>query len=181
MKQSAESILLSDEFTSDSNQLQSSGLSNPNNVGVNKSKFYQEKKYDSESLNIIHTINAADYGVNGTDQRDDTAAMIDVLNVAMQYNGQELTKIVLPAGDLDFIEKVNELDRNVSILFNNLKNIVFSGNNTNLYFHGEVQAIKVLNCENIYFENINIDWGIAPFSMGVIQENDGKTFKVKVN
>ena len=175
------SELSSTPFTSETETSSNIGLLDNTNVGVIEDQFYNEVLYSSKNLNIDVTINASDFNVSGDDKKDDTLAFIDAIEKVKSYNGEKTVKLLLPKGNLDFIEKVNPLDHGVGITLDNLKNVVISGQDTTIYFHGEVQAIKMTNCENVYFENINIDYGIPPFSIGVINENDGQTFKVKVN
>ncbi len=155
------------------------GLSNPWNVGVNEDDLYHEEKYTVPD-DIAHTINAASYGVNGTDQLDDTLAMIDIIDEVRKYQG-EPTHIILPSGDLDFIEGMNYVNRDYGLDFSNLKNVYITGDNTNLYFHGEIKGVLLKNSENVLISGVNIDYGRPPFSVGRIIENDGQTFKVKVN
>lgn len=159
---------------------------NPNlldagNVGVIEEQFNNERLYGAESLNITNVIDASEYGVDGSDMKDDTLALLSAINAANEYNGEGLVQIKLPEGDLDFIEQVNPIDSKYGIVLQNLKNIIISGDNTNIYFHGEMKGFLIEGCENLYFENINLDYGVPPTSTGTIIENDGKTFKVKVH
>ncbi len=174
--------LSKDEFTvSDMKPASSSnqGLSDPSNVGVNKTRFDNERLYGSENLTVGVTLNYADYGMSGTDSKDDTAALIAMIDKASEYPSQ-LVKIVLPSGDLDFIEQVNTVDNSAGIVLKGAKNIILSGNNTHLYFHGETKGFLLQNSENIYFENLTIDWGVPPTSTARILESDGQVFRVEV-
>jgi len=174
--------LSKDEFTvSEGKPALSSqqGLSDPSVVGVNKTRFETERLYGSEDLNVGVTLNYADFGMSGSDAKDDTAALIAMIAKAGEYSSQ-LVKIVLPSGDLDFIEQVNTVDNSAGIVFKGAKNIILSGNDTHLYFHGETKGFLLQNSENIYFENITIDWGVPPTSTGRILESDGQVFRVQV-
>lgn len=171
-----------DEFTGDESLNEEyPDLLDASNVGVIAEKFYNERLYGSESLTITHVINASEYGVDGSDMKDDTLALIDAIEAAKQYTNQGLVQIKLPKGDLDLIEQINPIDNKYGVVLRNAKNLVISGDDTNIYFHGEIKGFILENCENIYFENINIDYGVPPTSTGTILENDGKTFKVKVH
>lgn len=156
------------------------GLSDPYAVGVRKPAFETERRYGSEGKTFAATIDGRDYGLNGDDGKNDVDAFNAVLEEVRRQNGK-LTKVLLPAGDLDFIESTNPLNRRYGIVLQNLSNVVFSGQNTTLYFHGETAGVLIGHCENLYFEDINIDYGIPPFSVGTILESDGTTFKVKVH
>ena len=180
--QTPDDSLGDDEFTNDDiTQTQYPNLLDASNVGVNEDKFYNQRLYGSESLTITSVINASDYGVNGIDYKDDTLALIAAINAASEISDAGLVQVKLPSGDLDFIEQVNPLDNKYGIVLKGLRNIVISGNDTNIYFHGEIKGFLIDECENIYFENLNIDYGVPPTSTGTILENDGKTFKVKVH
>lgn len=171
-----------DEFTGDESLNEEfPDLLDASNVGVIEEKFYNERLYGSESLTISHVINASEYGVDGSDKMDDTLALIAAIEAAGQYTEQGLVQIKLPKGDLDLIEQINPVDNKYGVVLRNAKNLVISGDETNIYFHGEIKGFIVENCENIYFENINIDYGVPPTSTGTILENDGKTFKVRVH
>lgn len=159
--------------------LEEPGLSNPYIVGVDKSTFETEVLYDV-SEDAVSVINAEDYLVNGDDSLDDSAAFNNLINHLKTLNNQ-LTEVVLPSGNLDFIQGMNSVNLEYGIDLSGLKNVIFTGNNTNIYFYGEIKGILLEDTENIYFRNINFDWGTAPFSMGTIIENDGQNFKIQVH
>ena len=81
----------------------------PTNIGVNENNFYNQRLYGSENLNISKVIDASTYGVNGTDYKDDTLALVEAITEASQYKGDGFVQIKLPEGDLDFIEQVNTI------------------------------------------------------------------------
>lgn len=159
-------------------QEQEAGLSDPWNIGVDKEKLNIEELYPIPQ-DIKHVVKAIDYGVTPDDGYDDTKELNKVLAEVSKYKG-ELVQVLLPTGQLDFIEGMNNNNTGVSIGFEGLENVVFSGENTTLMFHGATDALELKNCENIYMNGINIDWGRTPFSMGTITKNDGQTFEVTV-
>ncbi len=170
-----------DEFALETRDInEGPGLLDYGDVGVHKEAYENERKYGSESLTIAHEINGADFGLNGKDKKNDVDAWNKVLEEVKKQNGA-MTKVILPKGELDFIESTNPLNLEFGLMLKGLKNVVFSGQNTTLYFHGETAGIKIEECENVYFENVNLDYGIPPFSIGTILESDGTTFKVQVN
>ena len=181
-QENPDDTLGNDEFTDDNiTKNEFPNLLDPTNVGVNEENFYNQRLYGSENLNISKVIDASTYGVNGADYKDDTLALVEAINEASQYKGDGFVQIKLPEGDLDFIEQVNTVDNKYGFVLRNLKNVIISGNNTNIYFHGEIKGFLVEDCNNIYFEDITIDYGVPPTSTATILENDGKTFKVKVH
>ena len=165
--------------STENTSLSAAGLSNPYVVGVNKDNFENEILYDV-SNDATQTVYASDYLVNGEDSLDDSKAFINLVNHLKTLN-DDLTLVILPSGDLDFIQGLNTVNLEYGIDLTGLKNVIFSGNDTNIYFYGEIKGVLLENTENIYFRNINFDWGTAPFSMGTILENDGQTFKVQVH
>lgn len=155
------------------------GLNNPFNVGVDKNDFNNQILYDPSNL-VTHIIDAVDYGMNGTDGLDDTLAFISIIE-DVKLLEDEFVEIKLPSGDIDFIEGMNRKNRKFGIDLSGLSNVLISGNNTNVYFHGEIMGINMDSCKDVYIRNINIDWGRVPYSTATILENDGKTFKVEVH
>lgn len=158
--------------------LTDAGLSDPWNVGV-----------DQEALNtvlytvpddVVHTLYATDFGVNGSNQMDDTRAFNDLLAAVRALNGEPV-HVILPPGDLDFIEGMNPSNRAFGLDFSHLKNVYITGQDTTFYFHGEIGGIIMEHVENVLIKGINIDWGRVPFSIGRIVENNGRVFKVVVN
>lgn len=157
------------------------GLSNYKIVGVNKESFLNERLYDVKSTDIKHTIKASDYGASGIDHKSDCAALVKILNKCKEY-GDELINVEFEKGDYDFVELTNFEHPNTGIHIEDLSNIVFSGNGSTFYFHGDIDAFNVLNCENLYFRDINIDWAVPPFSVGtLVEKSNGQVFKIKIN
>ncbi|MEG2014613.1 MAG: hypothetical protein RR086_02665, partial [Clostridia bacterium] len=182
--------LMSSEFTNGAQTptLTGAGLSNPWNVGVDKDKFEKEVLYSSVGEGAVHTINATQFGVNGADKLDDSKGVSDAICAAKTYQAQEgnagkTVKIVLPKGDLDFIQGKNPTSINYAIDLSNCSNIILQGEDTTLYMYGEMSAILIEQSNNILIRGINIDWGRVPFSVGKVVEKsaDLKTVTVKVN
>ncbi|MDR0832158.1 MAG: hypothetical protein LBM99_04615 [Bacillales bacterium] len=171
--------LLKSEFQSKVNNDLVQGLSDASIVGINKDKYENERLYGSEGLQVSVILNGSDFGMNGTDKKDDTLAFNAMLAEAKTHQG--LVKLVLPSGDLDFIESINPLDRANGIVIKDISNLIISGHNTNIYFHGEMRGFLIENSSNIYFEDFSIDYGVPPFSIGNIISNDGTTFVIQVH
>ena len=140
------SILESNEFTSDINNQDIPDLLDPSNVGVNEKQFYNEKLYSSSNLSNVITIDATNFNVNGHDKKDDTLAFINLIEEARKYmSSDNYVKIVLPEGQLDFIGQVNSIDKNYALVLKNLNNLIISGNNTEIYIHGETKGFSTIS------------------------------------
>lgn len=168
------------EFTLKKGSYDYPGLLDAKNVGVDEDQFYHQRLYGSEDQQNVYVIDAASFFVDGTDEKDDTAAFNACLDEARKHAGQTV-KILLPAGELDFIESLNPLDRNYGIVLKDFEHLIISGQNTTIYFHGEMKGFLVENCNDVTFENLTIDYGVPPFSTGTILQNDGQTFTVRVH
>jgi len=153
------------------------GLSDSDNIGVDPGELQAERYPIPANPDV--TIRATDYGVIADDERDDTIAMISVLQEAGSYDGQSV-HIVLPEGRLDFIEGMNPAHPDVGIYIEGLKNTVISGH-TKLMFHGEFRAIELNQCEDVLIHGIAIDYGRPPFSVGTLTGGDGKVLEVTVD
>jgi hypothetical protein len=155
------------------------GLSNPYLVGVNQNRFENEILY-LPTNQIMHTIHAAEYGMNGEDGLDDSAAMQAIIDHIKTLQG-EFVEVIFPEGDFDFIQGSIETNVEQALDLSHLENVLLTGQNTTFYFYGEFMGMTIKQSHHIYFRGINIDWGTTPYSMGTILENDGKTFKVQIH
>ncbi|MFA5693159.1 MAG: right-handed parallel beta-helix repeat-containing protein, partial [Acholeplasmataceae bacterium] len=174
--------LLNETFQIDGNNNDlnnSPGLSNPFVVGVDKEKFNNENLYNPEN-EVTHVVKGVDYGMDGENSSDDTLAFYNALEYIKTLDG-EFTKLVLPSGNLDFIQGMHPENPAYGIIIKDIDNLLIEGDNTTIYFHGEFLGVLIENSKNIYLREVNFDWGITPFSMGTIIENDGQVFKVKVH
>lgn len=175
--------------------LVNTGSSKPNNeieglldasiVGIDKEKFLHEVKYPVPTK-VDYIINAVDYGVKPNDKKDDTRALQAAIAEAGKKAPDKVKKIVLPAGDLDFVEGFNAIDYRYGIIIDGIDNLVIEGQNTTLYFHNGslgFKGIHITNCNNFLFTKINVDWSKLPFSSGVLESFDetGRTAVVRVN
>jgi len=157
------------------------GLADYKNVGVAKTAFESQRLYGSESLKIDRTIYARDFGANGTDKKSDSVAMKHIIEDLKSHSDQ-MTKVVFDKGDYDFVELGDYDNPDKGFYLEGVKNAVFSGNGSTFYFDGEVYGAYAVNCENIYFEDLYIDYGSTPYAVGIMSEaSDGETFKVKIN
>lgn len=180
--------LLSSQFKSERLNMETSrtGLSDPWNVGVDKEAFDTEVLYEKFDGMQEFVINAATYGVNGTDKMDDSVALNECITAAKSYKAENpghAVRIVLPEGDLDFIQGKNPANINYAIDLTGCKDLILEGKNTNLYMYGDMSALYIGNSENILIKGVNVDWGRVPFSVGeVVKRADNLTsVTVKVN
>lgn len=162
------------------------GLSDVWNVGVDKEAFDSTVLYKNLSGMEEHVIYASEYGVNGTDMYDDSVALSNAIAAANAYkeqNPSKVVRIILPEGDLDFIQGKNPGNCNYAIDFTNANDLILQGNNTNLYMYGDMSAFHIDESQNILITGINIDWGRVPFSMGrvISRSDDLMSVVVKVN
>lgn len=161
------------------------GLLNPSAVGINKNDFYNEIKYPAPT-NVDYLINAVDYGVVANDKKDDTAALMAAIAFAKSQPADKTKKIVLPAGDLDFIEGFNTTDVRYGIILDSIDNLTLEGQSTNIYFYYGALGFKgfhIANCKNFLLTKVNVDWGTLPFCMGEVVSFDAasRTATVQVN
>lgn len=161
------------------------GLLNPSIVGINKNDFYKEVKYPAPTV-VDYKIIATDYGVIANDKKDDTVALASALAFAKSKPADKTKKIVLPAGDLDFIEGFNSLDDRYGIVIDSIDNLTLEGTNTNIYFYNGslgYRGFHIVKCKNFLLTKVNIDWGIPPYVMGTVTAFDeiARTADVTVN
>lgn len=161
------------------------GLLNASIVGIDKNSFLNEIKYKSPST-VDYVIKATDHGVIANDKKDDTIALQKAIALAKSKPATSTKKIVLPAGDLDFVEGFNSLDYRYGIVITDIDNLSFEGANTQIYFHAASLGFKgfhIVNCKNILLTKFSVDWGIPPYSMGVVESFDAtaKYAVIKVN
>lgn len=143
--------------------------------GVIKNDFENRILYNE--YDFVKTINAAEYGVNGEDLKDDTLALKNAVTEAAKYIEEGLVKIKLPTGGLDFIEGMNPGNVKYAVDFSNLNNLYLEGDNTTIYLHGDINGIYLNNSGNIYIKNINFEWGQAPYLCGMSNGYEISLFK----
>lgn len=181
--------LLSNEYTSSENYtiLKSNiGLTDPWNIGVDKQAFDNMIMYNSINGQDEYIIDSELYGVNGIDMYDDSVGVANAIARAKEYklqNRDKTVRILLPSGDLDFIQGKNPSNCNYAIDLSECEDIILQGGNTNLYIYGDMGAILLSNSKNVLIKDVNIDWGRVPFSIGKIEyrADDLMSVKIKIN
>jgi hypothetical protein len=154
-------------------------------VGINRNDFYNEIKYRAPAV-VDYKIIATDYGVKANDKKDDTVALAAALAFAKSKPADKTKKIVLPAGDIDFIEGFNALDNRFGIVIDSIDNLTLEGADTNIYFYNGSLGYKgfhIVKCKNFLLTKVNIDWGIPPYVMGTVTAFDdiARTAEITVN
>ena len=160
------------------------GLLNPSIVGIDKDQFLNEIRYPAPTT-ADFIIKATDYGVVVNDKKDDSVAMQAAIAACASKPADKTKLLVLPQGDLDFVEGFNPVEALYGIVIRNIDNLFVSGKDTNIYFTGELgfRGFLVSECENFQMNGISVDWGNLPFSMGTVEAMDvvAKTAIIRVN
>ena len=177
--------LLSDEYKLGGTAVAASepGLSDPWNVGVDKDDFENVVLYKNILGKAEHVIYAADYGADGADMYDDSLAVANAVAEAKRYKSEhpeQAVRIILPKGDLDFIQGKNPTDCNYAIDLSGVNDVILQGDDTNLYMYGDMSAFHIANSQNVLITGVNIDWGRVPFSVGRVIERSEDLLSVTV-
>ena len=174
--------LMSDELSTDFGaDTPFVGLSDVSAVGVEKNRFETE-----EVLNIVESeydivLNATDYGVVANDNKDDSVAVAAAV-AAAKAAGAEGKKVLLklPSGELNFVEGLNDVERNYAVSLLNVKDVTLLGDNTLFTISGVMSGLHIVNCENLSIKGISYDYGRTPFSVGEITSASEKSVVVKM-
>ena len=160
------------------------GLSDPSIVGINKDDFVNEVKYPVPTK-PDYVFSATDYGVKANDKMDDTIGLQAAISAAKSKPSSATKVILLPKGDLDFIQGFNSIDNTFGIVIDGIDNLTIEGQDTNIYYYGnsDMNGMEVSNSTNFLLTKVNVDWGTLPFMMGVVQSFDAnsKTAVIKVD
>ncbi|MBQ2712756.1 MAG: hypothetical protein IJF71_05190 [Clostridia bacterium] len=168
-----------------------SGLKDASVVGVDREKFLNECLYPCVSdedadhvIDVTHfTYNGVTYSAMGSDGKNDIVPVQMAIEYAKSLPGEDVKKIKLPGGNLDFIEGGNPVEGRVAIAIYNAKNIQIEGQDTTLYLHGEMNTLWIHESEDIRMQGVNIDWSRTPYSMAKVVscDTEKRTVKVRVN
>ena len=177
--------LLIDEYTVTNGAFSASdsGLSAPWNVGVDKNSFENTVLYKSIPGKSEYVIYASQYGADGTDMYDDSLAVANAITAAKEYKAEhpsQAVRIILPEGDLDFIQGKNPTDCNYAIDLSGVSDLILQGDDTNLYMYGDMSAFHIADSKNVLITGVNVDWGRVPFSVGRVIERSDDLLSVTV-
>lgn len=104
--------------------------------------------------------------------------------IAASHTGNDTITIVLPRGRYDFYPEgaaqkeyfISNHDQDnpklVGLPFEQMKNIVFDGQGSELIFHGRMLPVSLINSENCTLKNFSIDFENPHISQVKILEND---------
>ena len=70
----------------------------------------------------------------------------------------ETSVIIFPKGRYDFWQDFSSGRYSVGIRMENLKNVTLDGNGSEFIFHGNMQVMSLIRCENIRITNFSVDW-----------------------
>ena len=150
------SSFLNDQFSTSKDF----GLSEENNVGVNKGKLYNEELYPLPTENVKEYI-VEDYGISFNGETN-TGNLINLLSSLKGVDGNKIVKF--KSGTYYFTS---------SILVDNLKDIYLAGeNNTKFVYTGWTSFIVASNCENLHVNNIIFDIDPSPTITGRVFKSE---------
>ena len=104
--------------------------------------------------------------------------------IAVSHTGNDTITIVLPPGRYDFYPEgaaqkeyfISNHDQDnpklVGLPFENMKNIVFDGQGSELIFHGRMLPVSLVNSENCTLKNFSIDFENPQITQAKVLEND---------
>lgn len=132
-----------------------------------------------------NTYNLSAYGLSPDNAQNSSSLMAKALQeIAPSTAKSDSTLIILPKGRYDFYPKgasereyyISNHDQDnpklVGLAFENMKNVVFDGQGSELVFHGRMLPISLLNSENCTLKNFHIDFENPHISQVKVLEND---------
>lgn len=120
------------------------------------------------------------------DQKDNASPLMAkaLEQIAASHTGNDTITIVLPPGRYDFYPEgaaqkeyfISNHDQDnpklVGLPFENMKNIVFDGQGSELIFHGRMLPVSLVNSENCTLKNFSIDFENPQITQAKVLEND---------
>ncbi len=92
------------------------------------------------------------------------------------------TEFIFEPGDYRFLPKIRRdlrlsntnvlLGRKLGIILENMTNVRLTGENTRLFFEGQMQAVTMLHCENVTMSGFTVDWEKPLVSEGIVTRFD---------
>lgn len=141
-----------------------------------------------------NTYNLSAYGLSPDNAQNSSSLMAKALQeIAPSTAKSDSTLIILPKGRYDFYPEgasereyyISNHDQDnpklVGLAFENMKNVVFDGQGSELVFHGRMLPISLLNSENCTLKNFHIDFENPHISQVKVLANDtvcGITYEV---
>lgn len=132
-----------------------------------------------------NTYNLSAYGLSPDNAQNSSSLMAKALQeIAPSTAKSDSTLIILPKGRYDFYPEgasereyyISNHDQDnpklVGLAFENMKNVVFDGQGSELVFHGRMLPISLLNSENCTLKNFHIDFENPHISQVKVLAND---------
>lgn len=128
--------------------------------------------------------NLSDYGLKPDTGENASPLIAKALQQIAEDNNPKTVVIRLPKGRYDFYPAgssereyfISNHDQDnpkyVGLPFENMKNIVFDGQGSELIFHGRMLPISLVNSENCTLKNFSIDFANPHISQVKVLEND---------
>ncbi|MBQ9996222.1 MAG: hypothetical protein IJP32_07615 [Clostridia bacterium] len=101
------------------------------------------------------------------------------------------TEFIFESGDYHFSPKIfrdlrlSNTDvlpqRKIGVILENMKNIRLTGSGTRLMYEGQMQAVTMLNCENVVMKDFIIDWEKPLVSEGIVTAFTDSTVDVYID
>ena len=128
--------------------------------------------------------NMADYGMKPNTGENSSPLFNQALQRILNESKEDTIHIVLQKGRYDFHVDGSSIreyyisnhdqdnPKAVGLAFENVKNIVFDGQGSELIFHGRMLPIALLDAENCTLKNFSIDFENPHISQVKVLEND---------
>ena len=133
------------------------------------------------------TYDLAAYGLVPNQSENSSPLIAKALaEIAATYDPSRPAEIILPKGRYDFYQEgstervyyISNHDQDnpkrVGLAFENLKNITFDGQGSELIFHGRMLPVSVVNSEHCTLKNFSIDFENPHIAQVKILENDAE-------
>ncbi len=142
-------------------------------------------------------IDVTDYGAEADNGKDNAEAIIKAVAAAKKASdaGENVT-ISFPKGRYDIYPdkiKARELyisntvgtDQNnkmkkIGILLEDMKNVTVEGNDSLFMFHGKMTTFAAINCQNVTFQNFEVDFQTPTVVDVTVEKTEGNTATVYV-
>ncbi|MBO8477899.1 MAG: right-handed parallel beta-helix repeat-containing protein [Bacteroidetes bacterium] len=130
--------------------------------------------------------NLADYGLKPDTGVNSSPLVSEALHKIAAESGGKAVFITLPHGRYDFYPEGSAVreyyisnhdqtnPKNVGIPFENMKNMVFDGQGSELIFHGRMLPVSLVDTENCTLKNLSIDFENPHITQIKILENNAE-------
>ena len=142
-------------------------------------------------------INVTDYGAEADSGKDNAEAIVKAVAAAKRASdaGESVT-ISFPKGRYDIYPdkiKARELYisntvgtdqsnkmKKIGILLEDMKNVTVEGNDSLFMFHGKMTTFAAINCQNVTFQNFEVDFQTPTVVDVTVEKTEGNTATVYV-